>query len=282
MFVLPAIVLFIAFVAYPLVRTFQVSLFDWNGLTSETQFVGLDNYRWALASPTEHRAVGNALIYAAFTIPIGIAIGLALAIVLNGPGRFRAALRAVFFVPVVMTPIVVGYVFSKVLEPTDGSLSQVLRAAHLDTLVHPWLGDPNTALATVAAVVIWGSAGFSMAVYQAALTSLPGEVVEAAQIDGASPLQVIRYVVIPLLRAAHFSLFILGVIGGIKAFDLVYALTRGGPDHATELPTTFLFSTAFDRYEQGRASALGVLIFAAALVATVLQLRLYRRGGLAR
>jgi raffinose/stachyose/melibiose transport system permease protein len=280
-FVLPICALLAAFVAYPLGRNLYVSFFDWDGLTQTTRWVGLDNYQWAVTDRASLISLRNVALFGALTVPVQMALGLVLAIALRGTGPLRLALRAVIFLPVVLMPVAVGFLFADILEPNDGLLNRVLRSLSLDGLAQPWLGQPTTALLAVAAVNVWMWTGLSMAFYQAGLASIPREIVEAAAIDGARPRQIAWRILVPMLRGSHFALLILGVIGTLKTFDLVYVLSRGGPDHATEMPTTYLFSTAFGAFQHGRAAALGVIVLAIALILTAMQLRWQRGRSLA-
>jgi raffinose/stachyose/melibiose transport system permease protein len=280
-FVLPIVALLAAFVAYPLARNLYVSFFDWDGLTQETEWVGLENYRWALTDRASLISLRNVALFGVLTVPVQMAIGLVLAVALRGGGPVRLALRTAIFVPVVLMPVAVGFLFADILEPNDGLLNRTLRSLGLDGLAQPWLGQSSTALVAVAAVNVWMWTGLSMAFYQAGLRSIPEEVVEAAAVDGARPRQIAWRILVPMLRGSHLALLILGVIGTLKTFDLVYVLTRGGPDHATEMPTTYLFSTAFGAYQQGRAAAIGVVVLVLALILTALQMRWQRRGAAA-
>lgn len=278
LFVLPCFAVFVVFLAYPLLRNLYVSFFEWNGLTESARFIGLANFQWVFTSPAVLATARNTIVFAILTIGIQMIGGFFLAVLLAGDGRLRQALRTVFFIPVVLTPVVVGFLFAKILEPNDGALKNFLDAVGLNTLNHSWLGDPATALPTVALVNVWLWIGFAMSVYQSALAGLPRELVEAARIDGANTWQSIRYVIFPFLRPTHYALLTLSVIGTLKTFDIVYVLTKGGPAGATELPTTLLFRVGFDEYRQGRAAALGSVLFVVALILTVVQLRAYRRG----
>nr|WP_281352497.1 sugar ABC transporter permease [Phytoactinopolyspora alkaliphila] len=203
-------------------------------------------------------------------------LGLTLAIMLRGSGAVRTVIRSLLFLPVVLTPVAVGYLFADVFETTNGLLNTTLRSLGLDALAHEWLADTRTALAVVAAVNVWTWTGFSMAIYHAALAGIPEEVVEASVVDGANSRQTAMHIIAPLLRPAHFALIILGVIGTLKTFDLVYVLTRGGPDHASEVPTTLLLRTLLDGRD-GRAAAIGTVVFAVAMIVTLVQLWLYSR-----
>jgi len=278
LFILPCVAVFSVFLAYPLVRNAYVSFFEWNGLTEATKFVGFDNFVWLFTSEAVLQTSMNTLVFGVITIALQMGGGFVLAVSLAGTGRLRSALRTVYFIPVVLTPVVVGFLFSKILEPNDGDLRNVLDAVGLGALNHSWLADPNTALVTVSFVNVWLWVGFSMSVYQSALTTLPKELVEAARIDGTNSLQLVRHVVLPFLRPTHWALLTLSIIGTLKTFDIVYVLTKGGPSGSTELPTTLLFRAGFDEYRQGRAAAIGTILFLVALVLTIVQLRIAKRA----
>lgn len=278
LFVVPVLVLFAVFIAYPMLRNLQVSFYDWDGLTQAKHFIGWQNYAWLLGDRASRLSLRNVVVYGVVTVPVQMALGFLAAVGLRGRGVLRVTARTLVFLPVVLTPVVVGFLFSDILEPNNGVLNRVLRAVGLDMLARPWLGDTSLALFVVAAVNIWMWTGFGMAIYHAGLEAVPDEVVEAAVVDGASPARVIRHIYLPMMRHAHYALLTLGVIGTLKTFDLVYVLTRGGPDHATEVPATYLYSTAFSAYKQGRAAALGVVLVLVALLVTYVQLRLQRRG----
>lgn len=276
LYVAPALVLYLAFVAWPVLKNLQTSFLGNTEFDPSLTFVGLDNYRWLVETRSSQLAFRNVLLFGVLTVPVQMVLGLLLAVALRGRGLVRGLLRTLLFLPVVLTPVVIGYLFADLLETTNGSVNATLRAIGLDALAHPWLADPSTALPVVAAVNVWMWTGFSMAIYQAAITGLDDSVLEAAALDGASHWQTLRYVVAPMLRPAHYALLILGVIGTLKTFDLVYVLTRGGPDHASEVPTSLLLTTLLNGRD-GRAAALGTAVFVLALVMTVLQLRRYLR-----
>jgi len=278
LFILPCVAVFGVFLAYPLIRNAYVGLFEWNGLTSDTVWVGLENFIWVFTSPAVFGTAVNTLVFGVITIALQMGGGFLLAVALSGPGRLRQVLRTLYFIPVVMTPVVVGFLFGKILEPNDGDLRNLLDAIGLGALNHAWLADPSTALVAVALVNVWLWVGFAMSVYQSALTTVPKELIEAARIDGARSHQLVTQVLLPFLRPTHWALLTLSVIGTLKTFDIVYVLTRGGPSGSTELPTTLLFRTGFEEYQQGRAAALGTVIFLVALALTIIQLRVARKG----
>jgi len=276
--VLPAALVFAIYIAYPVVANVATSLLGNTEIDPTLRFIGLDNYEWMGTDRASLLAFRNVAVFAALTIPVQMVLGFLLAVGLRGRGVLRAAMRTLLFLPVVLTPVVVGYLYADLLEASDGPVNEGLRAVGLGVLAQNWLADPALALPVIALINVWMWTGFSMAIYQAALTSLDEEVLEAAALDGAGRAQTLWLVVAPMLRPAHFSLLILGVIGTLKTFDLVYVLTRGGPDNASQVPTTLLFQTLLDGRD-GRAAAIGTIVLLLALIITVLQLRQYLKGG---
>jgi raffinose/stachyose/melibiose transport system permease protein len=246
-------------------------------LTADPAWVGWKNYIWAFTNPNVLNAGKNTLIFGLITVCAQMGCGFLLAVSLAGPGRLRQWLRVLYFIPVVLTPTVIGFLFSQILEVNGGELVSFLRSVGLGQWAHPWLGDPKTALYAVCVVNIWLWTGFAMAIYQSAITSVPKEIIEAARIDGANSFQLVVHILLPFLRPTHWSLLTLSVIGTLKTFDIPYVLTRGGPGGASDLLTTLLFRTGFEEYEQGRAAVIGTLLFVVALTLTIIQLRLAGR-----
>ena len=277
-FIAPAVTIFSIFLAFPLARNFYVSFYDWNGFTSVTKFIGLANYKWIFTNPIALGAARHALIFGFLTISLQTIGGFLLAVSLSGTGTLRKALRTFFFIPVVLTPVVVGFLFSKIFEPNNGDLRHALDSIGLGKLNHAWLADTHTALIVVALVNVWLWTGFAMMIYQSALTTIPQELLEAARIDGANSPQMICRIILPMLRSTHLAIMTLSIIGTLKTFDIVYVLTKGGPGGATELPTTLLFRVGFAEYRQGAAAAFGTVLFVVSLVATAVQLRIGKRG----
>ena len=279
LFVAPAVLLVGIFALYPLAISLFMSFMDWDGLTGVREFIGVANYQWAFTDDAALTSLRNFALFALITIPLQMAIGVAIAIGLRGSRSVGRVVRAAYFMPVVLAPVMVGMVFSQLMEASNGPINTALRAIELGGIAPNWLGDPSIALVSVALVNVWMWTGFSMAIYQAGLDSVPEEVIEAARVDGASGFALVRHMFLPLLRPSHFSLIILGTISSLKGFDLVYVLTRGGPADSSHLPTTYMLKVGFELFEQGRASAVAVLIFVIAMLITAVQLRVYRRRG---
>ena len=260
-FVGPALLLLCAFILYPAIYSLLLSFHEWAGFTPEWgPFVGFDNYLALLKDEIFWKAALNSVLFVAVRTPleVGIAFGLALLLNKNIPGR--SLLRTLFFVPVVMSLIVVTLIFQRVLEPNAGLLNTFLRGVGLDALAHPWLADSSTALGSVIFVSVWKNVGFSLVILLAGLQGLPSEVIEAAKCDGANSRQITLYITVPLMKPIVAIATVLSIIGGLKVFDLIYIMTRGGPAYATEVFATLLYREAFDLNEMGVASALAVIM----------------------
>jgi raffinose/stachyose/melibiose transport system permease protein len=275
--ILPAVLIFAVYIAYPVLANVVMSFFGNTEGDPAMRFVGLENYEWVATARPSLIAFRNVLVWAVLTVPIQLILGLLFAVALQGNGLLRGLMRTLLFLPVVLTPVVVGYLYADLLEASNGPINTALRQIGLGFAAQEWLADPAIALPVVAIVNVWMWTGFSMAIYQAALSGLDEEVLEAGALDGASQWQLLRHIVFPLLRPAHFSLLILGIIGTLKTFDLIYVLTRGGPDNASQVPTTLLFQILLDGRD-GRAAAIGTVVFLLAMVITAFQLRQYLKG----
>jgi ABC-type sugar transport system permease subunit len=276
-FVGPALFVLAAFIVYPAVYSFLLSFHEWNGFTPEWgDFVGLDNYVALMKDEIFWKAGVNSILFVAVRTPVevGIAFGLALLLNQNIPGR--SFLRTMFLVPVVLSLIVVTILFQRILEPNAGLLNTFLRSAGLGSWAHPWLGDTSTALWAVIFVSVWKNVGFSLVILLAGLQGLPQEVLEAAKCDGANRRQLTLQVVTPLMKPIIGIAVVLSVIGGLKVFDLVFIMTRGGPTYSTEVFATMLYRHAFDLNEMGIASAIAVVMVIVIMGTSRLQTMLLR------
>jgi ABC-type sugar transport system permease subunit len=191
----------------------------------------------------------------------------------------RSLLRTLFFVPVVMSLIVVTIIFQRIYEPNTGLLNTFLHAIGLGALAHTWLGDPVTALPAVIAVSVWKNVGFSLVILLAGLQTLPRDVIDAARVDGANAWQLTTRVITPLMRPILVLTALLSIIGGLKVFDLIFIMTRGGPTYSTEVLATMLYRHAFELNEMGVASAIAVILVALVLGTARLQTFLLRERG---
>ncbi|MDT0569099.1 sugar ABC transporter permease [Streptomyces sp. DSM 3412] len=258
-FALPAMLLFAFVVLVPSVRGVYYAFTDWDGLDPDFSFVGLDNFADMLGDPDAKQAVWHTLLIAVAITVIQNAVGLLLALGVNSAIRSRNVLRVFLFAPAVITPIVTAYLWRNLLGP-DGAVNSLLGAVGLGGARQDWLGDPELALWSVVGVTVWQYAGYSMVIFLAGLQSVPKEIHEAASMDGAGPVRRFWSVTRPLLAPALTINLMLSIIGGIKLFDQVYALTGGGPGHATDTISTLIYKDAFTLGEFGYSIALAVVL----------------------
>ena len=275
LYLVPIVAFIGGLIYYAIYYTAEVSLFDWNGISPERTFIGLENYWDIVRDPVFHKILLNTVVFAALTIFIQMALGLLIAVLLKFSVILKTFYKIIFFLPVVTAPAISSFVFRRIYS-ADGELNQALSAIGLGGLTQVWLADPKFALLSVAAINIWHWTGFSFLLYFAALTMIDRSIYEAALLDGASFFQMLRYVTLPLLKATHITLIILGVIGALKTFDVVYLTTGGGPGRATELMATYIFKKSIVEFDAGYAAALSIVLLLLALVITAVQQLLYR------
>jgi len=260
-FVVPAMVLFAFVVLVPSARGIYYAVTDWDGLDPHFSFIGLRNFTDMLDDPTALQAIWHTVLIAVAITVIQNGIGLLLALGVNTMIKTRNVLRVLLFAPAVVTPIVTAYLWRNLLGP-DGAVNSLLSAAGLGSWRQDWLGDPRWALWMIVLVIVWQFAGYSMVIFLAGLQSIPREIYEAAALDGTGPFRRFWYVVRPLLAPAITINLMLSIIGGIKLFDQVYALTGGGPGHATDTISTLIYKDAFTLGEFGYSIALAVVLTA--------------------
>jgi multiple sugar transport system permease protein/raffinose/stachyose/melibiose transport system permease protein len=260
-FVAPALLVLGAFIVYPICYSLWLSFHEWTGYQVEWgPFVGLQNYVSLAKDEVFWKAAINSVLFVAWRTPLEVGIAFGLALLLNRKMPGRALLRTLFFVPVVMSLIVVTILFQRILEANTGLLNTFLRALGAAALARPWLGDPDTALGAVIAVSVWKNVGFSLVILLAGLQGLPHEVIEAARVDGADGLQLVARIIAPLMRPILAITALLSIISGLKVFDLVFIMTRGGPTYSTEVLATMLYREAFELNDMGVASAIAVVM----------------------
>ena len=277
LYILPVMLFALVFFYYPIAYSANISTLDWNGVSVRREFVGLENYQTILSRDAIFiKALINQASYGVTVIVAQMSLGFTMAILLKSRARLKIIYKIIFFVPVVLSSTVSAYVFRQIYDARTGQLNQFLTAIGLDSLTHPWLADPQTALVGLMFITIWQYTGFSFMLYFAGLTQIDEELYEAARIDGASLFQMITRIVIPLLRSTHITLVILGVISVLKTFDVVYLTTQGGPARATEFMSTYIFKRGLLEFDAGYASALAFFLLGIALLLTFIQLRVYR------
>ncbi|MEV6443043.1 sugar ABC transporter permease [Amycolatopsis sp. NPDC051716] len=258
-FTVPALLLFAFVVLVPSARGVYYAFTDWDGLSPGFSWVGFGNFAEMADDPAATQALWHTLVIAVAITVIQNGVGLLLALGVNSVIKSRNVLRVLLFAPAVVTPIVSAYLWRNILGP-DGAVNSLLDAVGLGSWRQDWLGDPDIALWSVVGVIVWQFAGYSMVIFLAGLQSVPREIHEAAAIDGAGAVRRFWSVTRPLLAPAFTINLMLSIIGGIKLFDQVYALTGGGPGHATDTLSTLIYKDAFTLGEFGYSIALAVVL----------------------
>ncbi|MED7927075.1 sugar ABC transporter permease [Nonomuraea sp. LP-02] len=278
LFVLPALVLFLLLVVAPILVAFYASAFRWNGFGGlPTNFIGFDNFTRLFGTEIFRRDLWHLLVLVLLSACVQLPLSLAIALLLNQRIRGRAVYRLVFFAPYVLSEVITGVLFSLILAPDAGMANQVLALFGADS---DWLADPDTVMPSLFLVMTWKYFGFHMMIYLAGRQNIPDELVEAAQIDGASGWKVFRHITLPLLGPTIRISIFLSVIYTIQLFDLVWILTGGGPSHSSETMAVTMFEWGFKRSQVGYASAISVVMFVLSLVFALFYQRFVMRRDL--
>ncbi|MGP4021440.1 carbohydrate ABC transporter permease [Saccharopolyspora sp. 5N708] len=280
LFILPIVVFFVVFVGAPFVRSVYLSLTEWSGYGAP-KFVGLGNFAELVVDPVFWQALGTTVLFTAATTVLQTVVPLLVAVLVNKGWRAGVVFRTVLFVPAVISFVVTAVLWQLMYDPNVGVINEFLRAVGLDALAHAWLADPATVLPALVVVSLWRVLGLFMLIFLAGLQTIPPGLYEAARIDGATPAQQFRHVTVPMLRKVTAVVVTLNLIDGFKTFDLIYVMTGGGPNRASEVLGTYLYGLAFGSSAGavpalGYATAISMVIFLLAMAATVVQLRLGR------
>jgi multiple sugar transport system permease protein len=273
-FVLPAVVLIAVFMIIPIGWSLLLS-FQSNNLLAPPRYIGLANYRALTKDPAFRSAVTHTIVYTVLFVPISVAGALALAVALNRRIRGIRFYRMAVFVPVVTSTVATGIVFLWLLDPTFGIVNYFLHLVGLPQ--QRFLQDPNQALYCIVAMTVWEWLGFDVIIYLAALQGIPRDLLEAAEIDGASRWSTFRSVVLPLLGPATLFLVVWSTINALQLFDEIYVTTRGGPLGSTTVIVYYLYQQAFQFFSAGYGAAIAMVLFVAILIVTLLQLWIGRR-----
>lgn len=278
-FLAPPVILFGGGVLAPIIQSLFLSFFSWDGIT-DMEFVGVDNYVKMLTDdPTFWKAFVNQLLYLLICVAIQMGAGLGIACLLMTITRGREQLKVMYLMPAVVSTTAIALLFQRVYSyDPQGLVNTLLSAVGLDTLARPWLSDVHTVLAAVSAPEGWRFLGLYTIILYAALLSVPKELQEAAQLDGANAWQVFTRIRFPHIRPVWTTTMVMAVTYGLRGFDIPYLLTNGGPGQSSELVTTYMYRTAFVSTNYGYASAISVFIVIECLVAVALIFGLIRKG----
>jgi multiple sugar transport system permease protein len=273
-FVAPAVILIAVFALIPIGWSLLLSL-QANNLIAPAHYVGLANYRALANDPQFRSAIGHTLLYTVVFVPVSVLGALGLAVALNRRIRGIRLYRLAVFVPLVTSTVATGIVFLWLLDPTFGLVNYLLHALGLPQ--QQFLQDPNQALWCIVAMTVWGWLGFDVIIYLAALQGIPADVLEAAEIDGASRFSAFRSIVVPLLGPATLFLVVWSTINALQLFDEIYVTTHGGPLGSTTVIVYYLYQQAFVFFNGGYGAAIAYVLFVAILIVTLVQLWIGRR-----
>ena len=253
LFLAPVTILMIVYIFYPIVDTFITSTYQWNGISADKKFIGIQNWITLIQDKSFWIAFKNNLIIMVLSIVIQIPLGLALATFLDFGGKKLTIFKVIWFIPLLMSSVAIGFLFTYALATNGGIVSTIsgwFGGGNIDLL-----GNPKTALLTVIAVICWQFTPFYMVYFMAAFTNIPYDVFEAARIDGATRGQYFWRIALPLLVPSMKSAAILSMVGSLKYFDLIYVMTGGGPGTSTELMATYMYKESFSQFNMGYGSA---------------------------
>ncbi|HOA79735.1 MAG TPA: sugar ABC transporter permease [Defluviitaleaceae bacterium] len=258
-FLFPSFVILTLIIIVPIIMSSYYSLLKWDGF-GKGEFIGLKNYIDLFSDKAFLMSVKNSLIFAVSSVFIQLPFSLLLALVISKGVKFERFFVTVFFIPVIISTVVIGQLWMKIYHPEYGVLNLFLRAVGLGNLAKEWLGSKETALGASVVPVLWQYIGYHMLLMYAGIKSISADVFEAAKIDGASWLKTSRYITIPLLRPILKVSLTFAVVGSLKVFDLVYVLTRGGPARASEVTSTLMVETIFKSNKYGYGSAMAIFV----------------------
>ncbi|MBY5752175.1 MULTISPECIES: carbohydrate ABC transporter permease [Rhizobium] len=257
----PALAIYAVFALYPMLNVVILSFQKWNGLDPNRQFVGIANYQAIFTrDPVFWVAFRNTVIWTLMSLIFPPMVGLLLALSLNQKIFGRNGLRAIFYLPVIIAPIAVATMWKWMYDPFFGLFSQLLTSWGMQGWIKDWLGNRDIALYSVFVAYLWQTVGFSMVLFLAGLQNVSQTLVEAARIDGAGRWAVFKHVTLPALRPTITIVLVLSVISSLKAFDIVYGLTGGGPAQSTQMLALWAFTQAMQIFDFGRGAAISVVL----------------------
>ena len=256
---IPALLLFTVFIFYPILQGIRISFTNWDGYSPNYSYVGLDKYVYMFTDLKTRRVIVNTLIYGLGSTLLQNVLGLAYALFLNGRVRGKGLLRTIVYFPVIISPLIMGYIWYFVFQYDGGAVNDVLMLFGQPPV--DWLAEGSRAVWLITFVNTIQFMGVAMVVYLAGLQAIPKEYLEAAEVDGASGWNKFVHITLPLLMPAVTISIVLNIIGGLKLFDVIMAMTGGGPGYASHSLSTMIYDLYFPRQDAGFAAALGNLMF---------------------
>ncbi|WP_096437167.1 carbohydrate ABC transporter permease [Alteribacter populi] len=265
LYVLPAFLLLLILVYVPIVLTGYYGLMNWDGI-GEMEFIGLSNYIALLSDSMFWRSAYHSLLLAVFSV-LSLGAYLLVSVILAGNIKGANLFRKIYLIPMLLSSVAIAQLWMRIYHPSSGVMNRFLTAIGIE---NPplWLADSSIVLFAIIIPIIWQYAGFYILIYYAALKNIPNELVEAARIDGANPWQIAYKIKLPLISGVIKVTIVLAVVGSLKYFDLIYVMTEGGPNGASEVMASYMYKQAFSTNDFGYGSAIGFFLLVICLVVT--------------
>lgn len=277
-FVLPALIIYVAIVVVPIIMTMYYGFFKFDGMGT-MKFLGLKNFKDALFTDKVFQSsLIHSLILGACSTFIQLPIAFILAVILGRGVKFEKFFRTVYFIPVVISSMVIGQLFMKLFNGDHGLLNMFLKSIGMGSYCTDWLGNEKTAFVSTIIPGLWQWIGYYMLILYAGIKAIPEEINEAARIDGANGFQVVMHITLPQLASVFKVCVVLALTGSFKSFDLQYVMTGGGPLHASEVPATVMYANLFKKNLYGYGSAQAVIIIIECLIATVIVQKIFKNS----
>lgn len=270
LFIAPNLILFFCFMVIPIIYTFYISLNKWD-LIGEAKWIGFQNYVSLFSDEIFWITLWNTVYYSVGTVPLIMAISLLFAVLLNQKILFRPFFRSSIYMPVVVSTVVIGMLWSWIFNSDYGILNYALNIIGFQSI--DWLTNSKIAMIPVIITTIWTRTGYNMVIYLAGLQSIPKSYYEASLIDGATKMQQFIYITFPLLKSTNLFVLVMAIIYSFKSFDIIYVMTRGGPGTSTTTIVQYIYKLAFESGKMGSASALGIILFLIMLTFTLIQIK---------
>lgn len=259
LFMFPTLFIMTVIVIVPVFMSSYYSLLEWDGIGKGT-FIGLENYKEMFADERMWNSVKNSLLFAVLSLFIQIPFSMLIALVIAGGVKGEKLYRTIYFIPVIISTVVIGQLWIKIYNADYGLLNALLDSVGLENLSQDWLGQEKTALIACFVPILWQYVGYHMLIMYAGIKGISPDIREAAVIDGANKVQTAWYITFPLLKPILKVCMTFSLLGALKVFDLIYVLTNGGPFFSTEVPSIYMYTTIFDAFHYGYGSAISVFI----------------------
>lgn len=277
-FIFPSFLIVTLFITYPFLSGLNLAFSDWNGMSKNIHYIGLDNFKEIFTDSVFYLALKNTIIFTVLVTVIQHIISLSIAVFIDKQMKGAEFYKTILFIPALLSTVIIGLVFSTILSPINGTLNSFLAAIGFDSLSNTdWLGNPNISLYAVIFTNIWQYIGYSMVIYLAGLQAVSSEIIEASKIDGANSWQVFRHIEFPSIAPSFTINTVLSVVGCLKAFEIIFVMTGGGPGNATELIGTYIYNRGFTGSRFGYGTAVSLVLFIFIVAVSFIQVKVLRR-----